>query len=117
MDHGHKKTHPDFDSFLWLFTYLRHIGKWSSTAGGAEAGLNHGNLEVREPEKDIVDRRLRASCSYPHLSPPSPVFGQVQARFRCVHCHTHWGSAVCSFFECIGVVCFDGEGDPVRVPS
>ena len=31
--------------------------------------------------------------------------------------HTHWGSAVSSFLECIGVVRFYGEGDPVGIPS
>ena len=80
--------------------------------------MNLDNLEGREPEKDIVDLRLRASCSYSLLSPPLPAEGQVQARFKgFMCCHTHRGSAVCSFFECIGVVCFYGEGDPVRIPS
>ena len=53
---------------------MRHIGKWSSTAGGDEGGLNLDSyLEESLPEKDIVDLRLRASCcSFRPLSPPLP---------------------------------------------
>ena len=31
--------------------------------------------------------------------------------------NTHWGSAVSRFLECIGVVRFYGEGDPVGIPG
>ena len=50
-------------------SYLRHIGRWSSTAGDALGGLS---LEETLPEKDIVDLRLRASCSYHLPFPPLP---------------------------------------------
>ena len=50
-------------------SYLRHIGRWFSTAGDDEGGLS---LEVTLPEKDIVDLRLRASCSCHPPFPPLP---------------------------------------------